>query len=158
MLIASLALAVTLSAAGPSAAQSWATATSTHSSNGRVIVFRYISDFVAGFERSTQPVRVILVWKYKGRNGMPIPKVRERMDEMEDLLAPVVEADGFASLALVSTGENLREWIYYVKTEDGFLERINQALGGRSEFPIEIHTAQDPTWSNYQTFIDGLKQ
>lgn len=158
MLAATLALVVTLIAPGSSAAQSWATATSERSSNGRIIVFRYISEFTPSFERSTQPVRVNLVWKYEGRNGMPIPTLRQRMDEMEDLLTPVVEADGFASLALVSTGENVREWIYYGKTEDGFLERVNKALGGRRGFPIEIHTAQDPTWTSYQTFINGLKQ
>ena len=63
------------------------------------------------------------------------------MDAMEDLLTAAVEADGFSSLALVSTGEDLREWIYYTKSEDGFLARLNRALGGHPAFPIEIHTA-----------------
>ena len=64
----------------------------------------------------------------------------------------------FATLALVSTGADLREWIYYVKSEEGFLARLNQALGAQSPFPIEIHIAEDSKWSNYQEFVDGLQQ
>ena len=80
------------------------------------------------------------------------------MDAMESLLEPAVEADGFATLALVSTGEDTREWIYYAKSEDGFFARLNQALGGQPAFPIEIHVADDPKWANYQEFMDGLQQ
>jgi hypothetical protein len=157
MMLASIVLAAALSTGGSVSAQAWATATSTNASNGRVVVFRYIGEFVPGFERHSQPVRVILVWKYKGHNGMPVRKDSERMDAMEDLLAPLLEREGFASLALVSTGENLREWIYYAASEDGFLARLNEALGGEPAFPIEIHAADDPAWANYQEFIDGLQ-
>jgi hypothetical protein len=139
-------------------AETWGTATSKNNETGRVIIFRYISDFSPGFDRSNQPVRAIIVWKYKGTNGMPVPRERERMDAMEDLLGPVLEADGFSTLALVSTGEEVREWIYYAKSEDGFFARVNQALGGQPPFPIEIHISADPKWSNYQEFMDGLQR
>ena len=139
-------------------AKTWGTATSKNDETGRVIIFRYVSEFDPGFDRADHPIRVIIVWKYKGTNGMPVPRERERMDAMEDLLGPVVEADGFSTLALVSTGEELREWIYYSKSEEGFFARLNQALGGQPSFPIEIHVAEDPKWSNYQEFVDGLQQ
>ena len=139
-------------------AKTWGTATSKNEETGRVIIFRYISEFDPGFSRTSQPVRAIIIWKYKGTNGMPVPVERERMDAMEDLLEPVVEANGFSTLALVSTGEESREWIYYAKSEEGFLSRVNQALGGHSAFPIEFHIADDPKWSSYQEFVDGLQR
>lgn len=74
------------------------------------------------------------------------------MDAMEDLLTPVVETEGFATLALVSTGEDLREWIYYTRSQDEFLKRLNAALRGKPAFPIEILTAADPSWSTYEKF------
>jgi hypothetical protein len=151
-------MAIGLTCSGLVMAKTWGTATSKNEETGRVIIFRYVSDFDPGFNRVNQPVRAIIVWKFKGTNGMPIPRERERMDAMEDLLGPVVEADGFATLALVSTGEELREWIYYAKSEEGFLARVNQALGAHSAFPIEIHVAEDSKWSNYQEFVDGLRQ
>ena len=89
---------------------------------------------------------------------MPSVEERKRMDAMEDALEPVLEKDNFATLALVSTGEGLREWIYYVKSEDGFMERLNHALTGHSEFPIEVSSAPDPKWSTYETFKAGVKE
>jgi hypothetical protein len=151
-------MAIALTCSGLVMAKTWGTATSKNDETGRVIIFRYVSDFDPGFSRASQPVRAIIVWKYKSTNGMPVPRERERMDAMEDLLGPVVEADGFATLALVSTGEEMREWIYYAKSEEGFFARLNQAFGAQSPFPIEIHIAVDPKWSNYQEFVDGLRQ
>lgn len=158
-----LALAMSISAASSAAASSgdaavWATATSTHATNGRVIVFRFVKEFRTGFERPSLPDRVILMWRYKSESGLPSPAEREAMDRMEDLLAPVVEKTGFAMLALVSTGENLREWIYYAKSEHEFLQALNGALAQQQRFPIEIHAAPDPTWSTYDRFRKGVRE
>lgn len=43
------------------------------------------------------------------------------MNLLEDALESVLKEDGFATLALVSTGEDLREWTYYAKSEDEFM-------------------------------------
>jgi hypothetical protein len=147
-----------LTVSGLAMAKTWNTATSKNEATGRVIIFRFIEELDRGFERSSQPVCVIIVWKYQGNNGMPVASERQRMDAMEDLLQPVIEADGFSSLALVSTGEDLREWIYYAKSEPEFFERLNRALEGQPAFPIEIHASSDPAWTNYQEFIDGLRK
>jgi hypothetical protein len=146
-------------AAAPSAdAVVWATAISKHATNGRVIVFRYVKDFRAGFVKSSLPDRVILSWRYESTSGMPATAERELMDRMEDVLAPVVEKPGFAMLALVSTGENLREWIYYAKSEQEFLEALNTALALQPHFPLKIHAAADPQWATYQRFRDGVRE
>lgn len=137
-------------------AQTYATATSTNHSNGRVIIFRYVETFGPAFSKQTQPDRVILDWKYKSEKGMPSVQERERMDELEDTLAPHVEADGFATLVLVSTGEDLREWVYYTRSQDEFLKRLNAALHGKLAFPIEIHADADPSWATYETFKSGV--
>jgi hypothetical protein len=137
-------------------AQTWATATSTNQSNGRSIIFRYINEFREGFNRASQPDRVILVWKFQSESGMPVVAERERMDAMEDLIHPVLEDDGFATLALVSTGENLREWTYYVKSKSEFMVRLNEALASQSAFPIEAHATADPKWTMYETFKAGV--
>ena len=139
-------------------AQMWATATSTNQNNGKVIIFRYVKELSPDFHRATQPDRVILVWKYKSNKGMPAREERKRMDIMEDALEPLLEKDGFATLALVSTGENLREWTYYVKSENEFIERFNRALKDKPKFPIEIHTAADPNWTTYETFKSGVQE
>jgi hypothetical protein len=137
-------------------AQTFATATSTNQSNGRVIIFRYVDTFGPGFTKRTQPDQVILDWKYKSEKGMPSVEERQRMDELEDALAPAVENEGFATLALVSTGEDLREWIYYTRSQDEFLKRLNVALRGKPAYPIEIHSSADPSWTTYEKFKSGV--
>lgn len=79
------------------------------------------------------------------------------MDLLEDTLKPVLDQD-FATLALVSTGEDLREWIYYAKSEDEFMARLNFAFAGMPPFPVEIHIAHDPKWETYQQFKTGVQE
>jgi hypothetical protein len=61
-------------------------------------------------------------------------------------------------VALVSTGDNLKEWTYYAKSENDFLRRLNAALGHKKPFPIEVHAGPDSQWSTYTKFISGVKQ
>ena len=136
---------------------SWATAVSKQQTTGRAIVFRYAKDFREGFQRSGFPDRVILVWKYQSESGMPLPQEREAMDRMENLLAPLMD-DSQSLLTLVSTGENLREWIFYSKSQRDFIAALNRAFAGQPRFPIEVHAAPDPEWSTYERFRRGVRE
>jgi hypothetical protein len=64
------------------------------------------------FDGASQPIRIIIVWKYQSESGQPIAKDHQRMNLLEDALESVLKEDGFSTLALVSTGEGLREWTY----------------------------------------------
>ena len=142
-------------AANESNVKTWATATSTHNENGRVIIFRFAKELHPRFNRGSQPDRIIIVWRYESGTGQPVSDEHQQMNLLEDKLSPALD-DEFATLALVSTGENLREWIYYTSSENEFMARLNRALAGTS-FPIEIHTASDPTWENYEAFKKNLR-
>jgi hypothetical protein len=144
--------------AGDSDVQLWATAISTNARNDRRIIFRYAKAFSPTFDRASQPVRIIIAWKYQSECGQPIAEEHQRMNLLEDALEPVLDQDRFATLALVSTGEDLREWTYYAKSDDEFMARLNFALAGMSAFPIEIHTAHDPQWSMYEQFKAGVRE
>jgi hypothetical protein len=130
----------------------WATAISTNSTNGRRIIFRYAKDFRPSFDRSVQPDRIIIVWKYVSENGQPNPGEHNDMNMLEDALQRVLRGSKLATLALVSTGENLHEWTYYAQSADAFGDLFDLALEVMPPFPIEIHTAHDPTWSMYTRF------
>ena len=80
------------------------------------------------------------------------------MNDLEDALEPLLSQDNFATLALVSTGEDLREWTYYAKAEDEFETRFDYALAGASVFPIEIHVAHDPKWGTYEQYNAGIME
>jgi hypothetical protein len=137
--------------------QEWATAIATDATNGRKIIFRYAKELNPEFDRASQPDRIIVVWRYQSESGQPVRDEHDQMNELEDALEPVLYVDNFATLALVSTGENLREWTYYARSEDEFMTRLNGALAGRDAFPIEIHMAADPEWGMYETFRRGVR-
>ena len=136
----------------------WATAISTQAKTDRKIIFRYIKEFQPSFQRSNYPERVIITWRYESESGMPSVPERMRMERLEDLLAPVVEETGLAALILVSTGENLREWIYYTQSEEKFFQALNKTLATEQRFPIEIHTAIDASWKRYEEFRKGVRE
>ena len=46
----------------------------------------------------------------------------------------------------VSTGMGLKEWIFYARTREQFLDEFNQLLAGHPGYPIEIEFAEDPAW------------
>jgi len=139
--------------------QMWATAISTNAHNGRKIIFRFAKTFEPTFDRASQPIRIIIVWKYRSeRGGQPIADDHQRMNLMEDALESALDEDGFATLALVSTGEDLREWTYYAKSEDEFMARLNFAFAEVSTLPIEIHIACDPNWDMYEQFKEGVTE
>lgn len=81
-----------------------------------------------------------------------------RMNRLEDALESILNEDGFATLALVSTGEGLREWTYYAQSENEFMSRLNYAFAGMPAFPIEIHSAHDPGWDVYERFKVGVNE
>jgi Family of unknown function (DUF695) len=138
--------------------QTWATATSTDSQTDRRIIFRYAEAFSPTFDRASQPIRIVIVWKYQSERGQPVAEELQRMYHLEDALEPVLDRDHFATLALVSTGEDVREWTYFAKSEDEFMARLNFAFAGMSAFPIEIHIAHDPKWDTYQQFKAGVRE
>jgi hypothetical protein len=140
----------------PQPVELWATAESRDEGSGKVIIFRYAQKLRPSVDRSLQPHRVIIVWRYDSESGQPAVGERQRMDEMEDLLGPVVESGGLATLVLVSTGDGLREWTYYARSEESFMSGLNDALAGRPPYPIEIHIADDPGWDTYGRFAAGV--
>lgn len=135
-------------------ARSWGTIV-THNDD-MAIIYRYVEAFHDGWDLASQPDRIIIAWRYENPTGMPSPTEREQMEELEAALEPVVEEEGFATLALVSTGENLREWIYYTQSGEDFFNRLNTALADRPRFPIEIRSAPDPAWGTYAGFMAAL--
>jgi hypothetical protein len=138
--------------------RTWAAAVSKQQSTGRAIIFRYVQKFPPSFVQRDFPDRVIIGWRYKSETGMPSASEREQMEQLENLLAPAVEANALSTLALVSTGEGLREWIFYTQSESSFMAKLNESLRAGPRFPIEIHAAADPTWKTYQTFKEGIRE
>lgn len=148
-------MAVAMSASSSTVIE-WSTATSKHKTEDRAIVFRYASRFTPDFDRAPYTAKIGIEWPYSGSRGMPTTSERERMDRFEDLLAPEVEAGEFSVLAIVSTGGDLRAWVYYARSAEEFMLRLNRALQAEGPFPIDIQLSVEPGWDEYERFRSGV--
>ena len=168
-LLLALALSTAAIAASPapdavasgSTKETWAIATAK--GEGGTIVYRFIDTLgpKAG-ERVAQPDRITLTWRYDAdaNNGMPTDDDKAGMDQLEDLLEPAVEIAGFSNLALVRTGDGVREWTYYARSGHEFLERMKAVLPGHPQFAgkVLVEVAADPGWSAYEDFRGHLQR
>jgi hypothetical protein len=137
----------------------WATAISKHNSLDKKIIYIYI--YIQKFDqiklKTIHQNRIIVVWEYFGINGMPDASVSEKINYFENTLASRIEDGVFSTLAIVSTGDNLREWTYYVASEDEFFSRLNDAFANKDLLPIKIYAAADPNWDTYNDFLLTLR-
>lgn len=136
----------------------WAIATATRPSDGRVIVYRFIQEYQRSFDRAEFPIRLTLSWRYNSATGMPSVPERESMDMFEDRLTPLVEKDPLASLALVRTGDNLRQWVFYAASESSFRQMLDESLEAAPRLPIEVSTVVEPRWETYEQFVRGIRK
>jgi hypothetical protein len=144
------ALGVMLGSVAPAAAREWSLVSVRNEATGHIIIFRVVKTFVGGFIKADQPVRVILEWAYKGNNGQPVGLEAGSMNAFEDAIDPALAQEGFATLALVSTGEDMRKWTYYAKSEAEFHLRMKRALGTGPAYPVQVQVSADPGWTRYQ--------
>jgi hypothetical protein len=71
--------------------QLWSTAISTNASKGRKIFFRFANVFSPAFDRASQPIRIIISWKYHSATGQPETDEHQQMIQFEDFLGPVLD-------------------------------------------------------------------
>ena len=129
--------------------RNWSVAEATRAGDGRKVIYRYQERFGPGFQRAQFPDRVTIAWPYDTRTGLPSHSDLQAMDRLEESLRPYVETAAVSRLALVATGDNLREWVYYAASQREFMERANRALRNQPVLPIQFGLLKDARWQRY---------
>lgn len=153
-----LTAAIAVARAEPQQKDVWATAIAERPSDGRRVIFRYVKEFGHSIERSAFPYAIVLAWRFASETGMPQGVAVDAMYELEDRLSARVESSGLGRLVLISTGENVRLWTYYVKSDIEFRAALEAALVPASKFPVEVSSKHDPTWTEYERFKRGVRE
>ncbi|XZG70583.1 DUF695 domain-containing protein [Chitinibacteraceae bacterium HSL-7] len=149
-----LALTLCTPMAHSASVTTWATAVYRSEEPEHAIVFRYAQSFRPDFKRADFPVRIMLLWPYDSASSMPTRAEREAMDHFEDLL--YAHVDAMSILALVSTGEQLREWVFYAKSEAPLLAALKKVQATNPNLAVEVKVSRDPDWALYQRFRDTV--
>ena len=96
------------------------------------------------------PWLMVLSWKYDGsaNNGMPSKELIATMNPLEDALEDHTVRLGVSRHSYNRTGNNYREFVYYITNQEEFLEEFNIAVEDHPQYPIEINFYNDTKWDD----------
>ena len=60
-------------------------------------------------------------------------------------------------LSLVVTGNGRKEWHWYAKNKESWMEKFKKSVESVPRFPVRIKGAHQPDWSLYNGFIEWAK-
>lgn len=119
--------------------------------NGLPLIVRFIAEMPSQETRQAYGWLTVISWSYvPGDSGMPSPEDNKRMYELEDALEASLESKGYCIQVISRTGDGSREWSYYTRDREEFIEALNDALAAKPRLPIEISFYEDPSWSELQ--------
>ena len=121
--------------------------------NGLPVIYKFVDELPNELIRSTYSWLTVISWKYDGssRNGMPPEDANQRMMALEDVFDVHLEDSGLCKHAYSRTGNDLKEFAYYISDRDTFMAAFNDALKEHPRYPIEINFYDDPEWKDFQT-------
>jgi hypothetical protein len=91
-------------------------------------------------------------WPYDGDAlGFPDDEDQQWMNRFEDRIEDLNWSEGLSWLMLVTTGLNVKEWLFYATDHEEFMQRFNKALRGLPRFPLEIEFVADPAWEQWDS-------
>jgi len=122
---------------------------------GKPLLFRIRAAAPHYATKKGYPKLLAITWRFdpNANNGMPLPDVVERMQQLEDLLDPAFADARQAFLTVVATGNGVREWQWYAKDANAVMGLVNQTLGELDPFPVQFSFQDDPGWLGYARFL-----
>lgn len=127
-------------------------------SDGAVALWRYRVPVLGPTGGESHPIGVIVLWPYADPHSGVLPTEADmaEMSRFEDLLGEAVECDALAVMAAVLTFDGARQWVFYTRDLDHFVERLSALPDYHGEpYPIEVAAEEDPTWAYLREEILG---
>jgi hypothetical protein len=88
---------------------------------------------------------------------MPISSENEQMIALEDGLEEISGEESIYLSAYTATGNDLKEFIFYISDREAFIENLNKTLSSHSSYPIEINFYKDEEWSDLTKLLEDFK-
>lgn len=114
------------------------------------------SDIDEFIQQGKMKERIEVTWRFEAdEKGMPaIDKEAQIMEAVEERLRKAMEKDKLAILTGIYTGQGKREWVFIARNTTAFGERLNDALAGLPQLPIEIYAEKDPENEEYKSLLE----
>lgn len=117
---------------------------------GKPVVYKFMNEFPDEVTRHRISWLTVVSWKYDGseNNGMPPKQINESMIKLEDGLETIEGREKLFFDVYSATGNNLKEFVFYIADREEFMDNFNEALNKHSAYPIEINFYEDKEWSD----------
>jgi len=118
---------------------------------GLPVIWSFENIIPPELERDNLTWLTVISWSYEGgeRNGMPPELTNQKMLALEDALDKL-ESPAQCVSAYRRTGNNLKEFVYYIHDREMFLDSLNSVLQTHEHYPIEINFYEDKEWSDFR--------
>lgn len=117
---------------------------------GKPVIYKFTNEAPDISTRHQAPWLTVVSWKYDGstNNGMPLKATNEAMIKLEDALETIEGNEKLYFNVYSATGNNLKEFVFYITDREQFMVNFNKALSGHSTYPIEVNFYEDKEWSD----------
>ena len=99
---------------------------------------------------------IVIQWPYESDQQMPPAEVNTAQQTFEAALDPLASSS-HSELVHVSTGMGLKEWIFYARTREEFMDELNELLAGHPRYPLDIEFFEDPGWEVWEDMVKNLR-
>jgi len=124
------------------------------------VIVKFVNEFPDESTRRKFPILTVVSWKYEGEtnNGIPLTEVNNRMIELEEAIENMMDTSKQYQHAYSRTGNNLKELVYYSRSQDNFMELLNKTLATHEKYPIGINFYEDLEWSEFKKTLEDFKK
>lgn len=117
---------------------------------GKPVVYKFMNELPEENLRAKMSWLTVVSWKYDGstNNGMPPKQVNDSMIKLEDDLETIEGRESLYYDVYSATGNNLKEFVFYIADREEFMGNFNKALSGHPVYSIDINFYEDKEWSD----------
>ncbi len=129
--------------------ESWSVGKTTI--QGKPVIYKFMNELPEKSIRESLNWLTVVSWKYDGsiRNGMPLKEVNKSMIKLEDGLEKIEGRGKLYFDVYSATGNNLKEFVFYIADRERFMANFNVALNGHPTYPIEVNFYKDAEWADF---------
>ena len=130
----------------------WVTAEAENSGTRVIFRLRTAQPPIADIGSYTSGISIR--WHYDSMgSGMPPGDVNAQQVSFEEAIDELTMYNGHSFLMLVSTGLDYKEWVFYSKDRDRFMNGLNSALEDHPKYPLKIEFYDDPEWKIWREVL-----
>lgn len=116
--------------------------------DGLPVIVRFRTGLPSAPDRQVNENLIIISWPYTGiESGMPNDEDKKSTNSFEEAIEDGFENSDVGVQVACLTGNHHKEWRYYTKDVEAFLDAFNGCLGGHPVYPIQLRMFKDPDWN-----------